>query len=145
MFRIKNLASSNPERALSKWNNHHWQSGYQFTWGWVALWWSGLDMVKSNWYGCLVGEIENKSNMGHGVKLDQVIRFSDWVYNTDWESKVESPGFIKFFLSICSIEWWWKENNINHKWGTNQRVNLIIIRWKTVKLFRASNMDEFWQ
>ena len=93
----------------------------------------------------MVGEIENESNMGYGVKLDQVIRFSDWVYKTDWENKAESPGFIRKLLSICSIQRWWKEDNINHKWGTNQRVNLIIIRWKNVNLWGAFNMDEFWQ
>ena len=48
----------------------------------------------------MVGEIEKKSNMGYGVKLDQVIRFSDWVYNIGWESKAESLGFIKKILSI---------------------------------------------
>ena len=38
--------------------------------------------------------------MGYGVKLNQVMRLSDWVYNTDWGDKAESPGFIIKFLSI---------------------------------------------
>ena len=57
-------------------------------------------MVRSNWYEFLVGEIENESNMGYGVKLDQVIKFSDWVYNTGWESKEASLGFIR---KLCQL------------------------------------------
>ena len=48
----------------------------------------------------MVGEIKKESNMGYGVKLDQIIRFSDWVYNIGWESKVESPGFIR---KLCQL------------------------------------------
>ena len=48
----------------------------------------------------MVGEIENESNMGYGVKLDQVIKFSDWVYITGWEDKAKSPGFIR---NLCQL------------------------------------------
>ena len=51
--------------------------------------------------GVLVGEIDKKSKHGLWIQIglsNQV--FSNWVYNTSWESKEESPGFIRKALSI---------------------------------------------